>query len=292
MEPDLSQHVSRIAMFAYLILAHAHPQQLARLVRALRHPDAHFYIHLDAKSPEESFREAVSGKDITYIGRREKVAWGAYSLVQATLNGFAEIIRSQRPYSYVHLLSGQDYPLVSHETMASFFEVNPGKQYMEFYPVEDVWTEAIPRIRKYHFVNFDFPGKFMAERMVNAVMPARKMPDELTAVGRSQWFSITPEAIRYIQGYLGRHPEVVRFFRLTWGVDELIFQTLLYNSPFRDSLVNDNLRYIDWSEGKASPKTLTQADWPAMQASGKFFARKFTENDEVLDRIDQSKLHP
>lgn len=279
-------------MFAYLILAHAHPQQLARLVRALRHPDVHLYIHLDAKTELKTFEQAISGEDVFFVKSREKVAWGAYSLVQATLNGFAEITRSGHPYAYVHLISGQDYPLVPYETMAGFFQENAGKQFMEFYPVEDVWTEAIPRLRKYHFVNFDFPGKFFAERVVNAVMPARTMPDDLVAVGRSQWFSITPDAIRYMLGYLGRHPEVVRFFRLTWGVDELIFQTLLYNSPFREHLVNDNLRYIDWSAGGASPKNLTNADWPAIEASGKFFARKFTENEGILDRIDQSKLRP
>ena len=53
-------------------------------------------------------------------------------------------------------------------------------------------------------------------------------------------------------------------------------------------MVNDNLRYIDWSEGKDSPKTLTIADKDAILASPKLYARKFDMAKEpgVLDFLD------
>ncbi len=40
-------------------------------------------------------------------------------------------------------------------------------------------------------------------------------------------------------------------------------------------MVNDNLRYIDWSEKGVSPKVLLEEDINAIVLSGKFFARKF-----------------
>jgi hypothetical protein len=53
-------------------------------------------------------------------------------------------------------------------------------------------------------------------------------------------------------------------------------------------MVNDNLRYIDWSQGKASPKTLLLEDLPLLAASGKLYARKFSEQTDgaVLDKLD------
>jgi hypothetical protein len=158
--------------------------------------------------------------------------------------------------------------------------------------VEDEWQEAIPRVKKYHLTNYPIPGKYSIERLLNSVLPERKPPENLTFVGRSQWFTITTEAVKYILLYLKNHPNVSRFFKLTWGADEFVFQTLLYNSPFRQSIRNDNLRHIDWSEKKASPKTLTLADETVLRTSGKLFARKFNSatDQAIMDVLDAKFL--
>jgi hypothetical protein len=53
-------------------------------------------------------------------------------------------------------------------------------------------------------------------------------------------------------------------------------------------MVNNDLRYIDWSMGGVSPKTLSIDDAEAILASGKLFARKFdlSKGPELLDLID------
>ncbi|WP_428657803.1 beta-1,6-N-acetylglucosaminyltransferase [Runella sp.] len=273
---------------AHLILAHAQPLQLARLINSLQHPEADFYIHLDQKADIAPFLEAVQGKNVFFVKQRVKVRWGAYSMVQATLNGFEDILASGVAYQYVNLLSGQDYPLQKPTKIHSFLDANYPKQYMEFFSVEKEWKEAIPRLTRYHLVNFDIPLKFKIEEWINKILPDRKMPNHWVAVGRSQWFTITLDAVRYIVDHLKKNPQLVRFFKLTWGVDELIFQTVLYNSALKPSMVNENLRYIDWSEGKSSPKTLTIEDKTTLSDCGKFFARKFnSEVDEgILNHLD------
>jgi hypothetical protein len=57
-------------------------------------------------------------------------------------------------------------------------------------------------------------------------------------------------------------------------------------------MINNNLRYIDWSLGGASPKILKIEDTEKIGQSGKFFARKFdTDIDsEILDWIDANLL--
>lgn len=275
---------------AHLILAHAQPDQLDRLIRSLQHPDADFYVHVDRKTPLAPFLKLQESKNVFLVQKREKVYWGAYSIVQATLNGFEEILASRIPYGYVNLLSGQDYPLKSPDFIHDYLRKQHGTQFMEYLSVDKEWHEAIPRVKKYHLINYSIPGKYALERILNAVLPDRKAPDGLRFVGRSQWFTITLSAVKYMMQYLNDHPNVTRFFELTWGADELIFQTLLYNSAFKPAIRNDNLRYIDWSEGKASPKTLTLDDESALRSSGKLFARKFnaSTHPEIMDLLDKT----
>ena len=77
--------------------------------------------------------------------------------------------------------------------------------------------------------------------------------------------------------------------KLTWAPDEFIFQTILYNSIHRSRMVNNDLRYIDWSAGGSSPKTLTIEDIGKLSGSDKLFARKFDLNkdEHVFDYIDK-----
>jgi hypothetical protein len=274
---------------AHLILAHAAPAQLSKLIGALEDGNAHCFVHLDRKADLNSFSFLRDHARVTLVPDRVAVGWGAYSIVEATIRGFRTIAASGIDFSYVNLLSGADYPLQTPSAIRDFFDRNTGKNFMEYYPVYDEWTEAIPRLSQYHLTNYNFPGKYLVQKYINRLLPRRRMPAGLEPVGRSQWMSLTAEAVRYVLAYLDAHPEVVRFFKLTWAPDEIIFQTILYNSPFRSTLVNDNLRYIDWSKGQASPKVLTEEDLDRMSESGKLFARKFdlVRYPEVIERLDK-----
>lgn len=57
----------------------------------------------------------------------------------------------------------------------------------------------------------------------------------------------------------------------------------LNNSVFSKDMINNNLRYVDWSEGKVNPKTLPMEDAEKLKNSEKLFARKF--NTEVDNKI-------
>ena len=118
-----------------------------------------------------------------------------------------------------------------------------------------------------------------------------KMPNNLIAVGRSKWFSISVQHAKYIVNYLQENEKVKRFFELKYGSDEFVFQTILFNSIHQKDMVNDNLRYIDWTEQKASPKTFTIDDLPSLLGSGKLFGRKFSEriDNAILKELDKQK---
>lgn len=274
---------------AHLILAHSNPDQLKRLVDKLAHSDSRIYIHLDKKTEITPFLPIADNDCVSFISNRIKVYWGGYSIVQATINSFEEILATGIAFDHINLLSGQDYPIKSTDHIHQFLAENKGKIFMHSLSVKNEWQEAIPRIERYHLANLKLPaGTYRMEQMVNAILPKRKMPEGIVAMGRSQWFTASKESIAYIVDYVKKEQWVSKFFKMSWAADELIFQTILFNSPFKEHMVNDNLLYVDWSEGKASPKLLTMEDAAALKISDKLFARKFNREADsaVLDYID------
>lgn len=272
---------------AHVILAHAHPGHLQRMVRRLSHPDSDVYVHVDAKTDITPFLPIASQGKVYFVKKREKVSWGGYSLVQATINSFEEVLASGKKYDHINLLSGQDYPIKSTEYIRKFFSDNPGKIFISHRSIMSDWTEAIPRITRYFLTHYGFKGSYRAEQALNLFLPRRKMPKGFVPVGRSQWFTATPGAISYILDYIKNERWVSRFFKLSWAPDEIIFQTILYNSPFRKDMVNDNMVYLDWSKGDTHPKVLTMADKEQLKNTYNLFARKFDPGHaEILDFLD------
>jgi len=106
------------------------------------------------------------------------------------------------------------------------------------------------------------------------------------------WFCLTKKDVDYTLEYLKNKPDLLDFFRHTFAPDEIFFQTIIMNSPLKDTVMNDNLRYIDWSrKGVPLSAFLTIDDADNLLNSSKLFARKFDiELDEaILDLIDSHK---
>jgi hypothetical protein len=91
----------------------------------------------------------------------------------------------------------------------------------------------------------------------------------------------------YVHGFVQRNPHV-RFFEHVFIPDDLFVQTIVVNSPLRETLVNDNLRFIDWSEGQG-PTVLRIEHLPKLIESGKLIARKFDASVDaaILDALDE-----
>lgn len=257
---------------AHLILAHKNPAQLEKLIVALQHPSFYCFIHVDKKAEIKQFEFLLQYQNLSFIKNRTKIFWAGYGTIQATINGIKEILPLQ--YDYINVISAQDFPLKTAEEIYQFFLKNDGKEFITCLSVKHEWQEAEVRIKKYHFINWRIPGKYAVEKIVNKLLPVRKFPLDFEMVGRSNWFAITHNAAKYIIDFLAAHKEVVRFFKYSWGADELIFSSILYNSPFKNK-IQENFIYVDWSEKKAHPKILTNQDFNALISSDKLFARKF-----------------
>ena len=272
---------------AHLILAHTKPLQLGELVSLLQHPSSDIYIHLDKKSDARQFEFLLKYPSVLFIKNNVSVHWAHYSLVQCVLNSFEEI--ATKEYDYINVISGQDFPIKSPNHFYNFLVENNGKEFIACANIERDWPEAAIRLVRYDLPKHNFKGKYKLLNVLNKILPAKKFPLPYDIVGRSNWFTISKKAALYILETIKANPRVVKYFRYTWASDEIIFSTILYNSPFKNK-ITDNLMFVNWNwKGSASghPKILNKDDWDSIKKSDKFFARKFdlSVTPHIIDDI-------
>ena len=293
------------ARLAYLISAYKLPAMLVRLVRRLDAPGARFLIHVDAKTPESAFRamtDPVAGMpNVTFLPRHV-CHWGDFGHVRATLVGLRTLIASGEPFDHVVLLTGQDYPLKPNATIASTLAASAGQVFMRTFPLPtEHWTDGgMDRIEQRHVRMGDrlvvFPGTPFRTRVASAVWARlsralrlyRRLPEGVEPWGGSSYWCMPADCARYVDTFAETHRDFVKFFEHVYVPDEIFFNTVVMNSPFRDRVAGDDLRYYDWSAAADNPAVLTTRDFDALASTPALFARKFDPNTDaaVLDRLD------
>lgn len=281
----------------YLILAHNNPEQLERMIDVLNHPDAGFIIHVDQKSDIKGFltSKLLNYKNVTFLKKRLPVSWGGFNMVAATLNLMKAALRKNRN-GYLILLSGHDFPIMPADYIYDFLSHNYGNEYVEYFSLpSNQWAMdgGIDRIAYYWFV--DKLGLDEASNICSLQKNAGKKRlyfQNFTPYGGSQWWTLTCECADYILRYIDRNTIYKEYYELTLIPDEMFFQSIILNSPFKDNVQNDNLRYIDWTTGPETPRVLTSDDLSAILGSGKIWARKFdsTRDPLLLDQIEKNIL--
>jgi hypothetical protein len=81
-------------------------------------------------------------------------------------------------------------------------------------------------------------------------------------------------------------PHIQAFFDTVYCADEVFIPTVIANSPWPERRSDHNIRFIKWL-GKANPKVIDLDDWQEIEASGAYFARKFsyTHSFDLVEKI-------
>ncbi len=280
---------------AFIIIFHEGPAAIERLLKALYHAEFDFYLHLDKKVDIGPYEYLAKLPNVTFVKSRKLVQWAGFSQLEATLNSMTEIVESGKPYEFINLLSGQDYPIKTADFIHDFLCKNKGVSFMmsESAP-SDWWSHATRRFSNYHLVDYRFKGKFRLGKLISKVLPERKFPLQVNLFGgpHSAYWTMNISAAKYIIKTLNKNDEHWQFYKYTWGSDEFLMNTILMNSPLRKTIVNENFHLIDRSLGGTRPKILTVQDFEMLKSSNKFFARKFDSklDYKVLDMIDEQLL--
>jgi Core-2/I-Branching enzyme len=289
---------------AYLILAHNNPGHLARLTQSLATQNNAIFIHIDKKADIRPFLK-VRRENIHFTPRRVPVYWGEYSQIEAILILVnAAMARSER-YDYLVLLSGSDYPVRAAAQLEAYFVKYRGSEFinMVMMPSKAV-SKPLSRLTDYR-PRPGVIGRLTAEVrrvLVKAGAISRTRDynayfDGLTPYAGSTWWALTRDACAYVQNFVARNPRLMKFFANTTCPDEMVFQTILGNSPFKDK-VRRNLTYTDWSRGEPNPSNIEMRHIERIRSEkvlmaddvygqGElFFVRKVID-PEVVDQLEQ-----
>jgi Core-2/I-Branching enzyme len=277
-----------VGRYAILIVTYTSAEQTKMLVDSLNNGQFDFYIHLDKKVDIQTHKDLFAYPNVQFVKERIDVKWAGYSLVEAIMNGIRHIAATKRPYDYISLLSGQDYPIKSAKYIADFFDKNYGKEFI-LYQYFDDWAEAKQRVERYHFTDQTFKLRYIAEMLVNLVTPKRKFPLNVRLCGKETFWSLSPDCANLVVDVIDNNKDLSRFLRYCWGVDEFIFQTIIMSSRFAENVVNDHCRYILWEPKAVHPNILTVKDFDGIMAADGLFARKFDirQDKAVLQMLDK-----
>lgn len=275
---------------AYLIAAFTNFEHLKILIETLDSKDTLLFLGIDAKSEYPSFIRELHTCNPIVVLHDKRVEWGDQSLIVMELDLFAKAYENPE-IEWFHLISGTDFPLRSIDEINKFFEESKDIDgFMESEPLPDHLTD---RVELYHLyvrrpsengliLNW-ITRKLLA--MQRRLKICRKHPKGKPFMYGSNWVDLRRRAVEVL---LSNSREILRVTKLAACADEIYKQTFLQGQGL--SIMDDNLRYIDWSARKPSPKSLKVEDFQNIMRSGKLFARKFDspESPQLRDMIIES----
>lgn len=272
-------------------MAYKDPEQIERLVKRLYHPDFDFYIHVDKTFSMEPYEYLAEIPNVYFTQERYQMTWASYRFIEALTRFMRQLLDSDRNYDFISAFSGQDYPVKSTQEIHNYFENNLDYSFLSLEDQDSPWFKLCEsRYKMYHMTYYNFRGRYLIQYMLQKILPTRKLPFFETIYGgpRATWWTLSSECANYVVRYLESHPKLVRFAKHSWAPDEFLIPTIIMNSPFKNKVILDSGRYIDWSEGGSNPKILTTKDQDKIIDSNKLFARKFdfSVDTKILDQLD------
>ncbi|MDD3267269.1 MAG: beta-1,6-N-acetylglucosaminyltransferase [Burkholderiales bacterium] len=273
-------------MIAYLILTHRYPNQFKRLFNAIYHPDNFYLVHIDSKSSHElhdEIKEFLMKYNNAQILVSENTLWGGYSLVNAELRGIKHLLNQNKDWKFFINLSGQDFPLKSQEYIHNFLLNHIDTDFLKVMNQKEFRADTMHRIENYVTEVDD-------EIISEPVVKRQFLNDVIPYIG-NQWMILSRKFCEFIT----YSPEVERFkqfYEHTLIADEGFFQTVIMNTTYKSTIVNNDKRAIDWipmGTIKLRPRDFTIKDEAFLIGTDNLFARKFDETLDmnILDVLDK-----
>lgn len=283
---------------AYLIIAHKNPTQLIRLIDRLNSENSFFIVHYDKKSNIKEYdylkKNLESRNNVYFIKKRIKIYWGEFSIIKIIIRLLNELKRLNVSYDYAILLSGDHYPIKLNKSIEKFLLKNNGYSFIQGSSMITGWGKCLcERYEKWHiFVDGkfqDYPGENFP------IIIKRRFIKGFEPFYGSSWFCLSKEIVNYIIDFLKNNKKYARYFKFVHIPEESFFNTILYNSKYKNKIINDDLVYIKWPkppEDTSHPYIITKNYFKELKNSKDLFARKFdsTIDSEILNLIDKEIL--
>ncbi|MDP3774580.1 MAG: beta-1,6-N-acetylglucosaminyltransferase, partial [Gemmatimonadales bacterium] len=165
-------------------------------------------------------------------------------------------------------LSGQDFPLKSQTHIQDFLRRNRGNDFIRVANQRTFRPDTLSRIQN-HVTEF-------GNRILRIPIRRPYLRVGTPSIG-TQWMILSRKFCEFVC-YSPEVERFKRFYRHTFISDEGFFQTVIMNTSYQGTIVNDDKRTIDWVPLgiiKLRPRDFTSNDADFLMASPGLFARKF-----------------
>jgi hypothetical protein len=315
---------------AYLISgSNGDGKMLRRTLLALYHPRNRYVVHLDLESsPQErsDLYRFVSAHpvfarfgNVKMITKANLVTYRGPTMVANTLHAAAILLREGPDWDWFINLSASDYPLVTQDgtkrcrfVIPLFFEIPYSFDWYLLFLIgllDLLHTFSyLPRDLNFidHTSNIGWkeyqrakpiivdPGLYMTKKAdVFWVTQRRSVPTAFKLFTGSAWMVLSRQFVDYCIWGWDNLPRIVLMYYANFiSSPEGYFHTVICNAQeFRNTTVNSDLHFISWDNPpKQHPHNLNMNDMQRMIDSNAPFARKFHQDEPVLDKIDSELL--
>jgi Core-2/I-Branching enzyme. len=160
------------------------------------------------------------------ISHNESIYWGDYSQINAEIKLF-ELANKYGPYSYYHLISGQDLPIQDQDYIHDFFDRNPNKIFLTIASIDTFNKNKINRRVKYNYKFIKYYSHSNPHQLMRLFFKllerinffyqdlngsAAKRFKSLPKIGyASNWVSLNEDAVNYI---LNKQADIYKIFKI------------------------------------------------------------------------------
>ncbi|GAB2263964.1 hypothetical protein Droror1_Dr00026098 [Drosera rotundifolia] len=287
--------------FAYLISGtRGDSPQLIRLLQSLYHPRNYYLIHLDRDAGDDERLELgriVRGftvvrrfGNVGVIGNADSVTDKGVTGVAAVVRAAAVVMRVGVEWDWFVNVGARDYPLVKQDDLLHIFSYLP-RDLNFLQHTSDIGWKEFERARP---IVID-PGLYHSKKSgVFWAKEKRSLPSSFKLFTGSEWVVLTKSFLEFcVWGWDNLPRTLLMYYTNFLSSPEGYFHTVICNHKnYQNTTMNHDLRYVEWDNPpKQQPINLTLASFDRMIQSGLPFARGFSANDPVLDRIDREILN-
>ena len=276
-------------MQAMIITAYRDYESLRTMLRALS-ARALCYVHVDAKSaitPEQT-AELDAMENVRAI-RKYAVNWGSVYHLHALLDLCRMALEDART-THLHLISAQDFPIVSADEFERFFDGND-RIHMQYLKTQD-YPELCHRYEHFHFMH-RLNYRDMSESAQNWVGRIDRWQDmlhirrRLCLPGKGLvWLSL-PRAAAEHALFAPQNKKLLKKLKYTDIPEEFYFQNAFEGTAWQEKITGKELRFSIWNEPeRGMPALLDERDLSCLDESKCFFARKIDAGTKLYEILE------
>ncbi|EME29992.1 N-acetylglucosaminyltransferase [Galdieria sulphuraria] len=282
--PILRATRPELSLAFFIQVSESNLHMFPRMFNKIYHDKNVYAIHFDKHVSEQDMEEALKNigfkqSNNVILLPREKVSYWGISMLLNTISAITELLDKSSHWDYFINLSAADYPLITPSKLRQLFAQAAGEPEYNFIQVlgANAARDHDYRVKQIHFD----PALFDAEGNDLYTISDRSHPyarqDNMNIQKGEAWMILSRSFCRYVTREMDPKRYLIRFATAS-ASDELYFQTVFWNSPYRPTIVNRIFRAIFWfhplnGTSGARPYNLDQASlfYDYIRCTGAFY---------------------